>query len=98
MMNGSWSIALQYPVALALLPLCGIAFLLLRRIRPRTDFIEPGLLPWLLRPAHDHDRWLIAAAWLLIAIALSGPSLKAHEEKPPRAALDIALVMDIPLP
>ncbi len=103
-MNAPWSIALQYPAGLLLLPLCGAVFLLLRRIRPWTAFAEARLLPWLIPrliprripgAAHDGSRRLIVTAWLLIAVAVSGPYLTAGGEKPARPALDIALVMDI---
>lgn len=89
---------------LLLVPLC---VMVMRRLKPRgashhqrlAKLIEPNLWNWLLtHPKNPHRStvgWTVLLAWVLIALAASGPHFSNSRSAEAARSIDIAVVVDI---
>ncbi len=99
-MNDWLPIGFNEPLWLLLLPAC---WLLYRHWHPRRQrppgaqaYADERLLPWLVVPSRRTSAaWLTPLAWLLIVTALGGPVWLDRTSAERRAALDLAVIIDI---
>lgn len=88
----------------ALLPLAGVALLLLRQRQASAAWrkaVDPKLLPWLVESSWRRTgRTLLAAvfvAWALAVLALAGPSWQKQPQPVTRSGDALVIVLDLTL-
>ncbi len=94
------AVGFDQPLWLLLVPLVWVLYRWRRRPGGTPDglqaYADARLLPWLvLTPGRSSAAWLGLLAWLLIVVALGGPVLLDRQTTERRAALDIAVILDI---